>query len=113
MIGLITGHLVLRVRHSAARQFPFVGQPGKMRHFVARNALARQLHRTASTSASGRPPTALVMLNMGGPSSLDGPVDGVGPFLQRLFSDGEIIRLGPFQKFLVRCGGCSWPVGIF
>lgn len=40
------------------------------------------------------------MLNMGGPSSLDGPEDGVKPFLQNLFSDPEIIPLGPLQKWL-------------
>ena len=45
------------------------------------------------------------MLNMGGPSSLDGAVDGVEPFLRRLFLDGEIIMLGPLQKFLVRARG--------
>ena len=43
------------------------------------------------------------MLNMGGPGSLQGPEDGVKPFLTRLFSDGEIIKLGPLQKLLVRC----------
>lgn len=42
----------------------------------------------------------IVMLNMGGPSSLDGETDGVGPFLQRLFSDPEIISLGPLQNWL-------------
>jgi hypothetical protein len=47
-------------------------------------------------------PVGIVMLNMGGPSSLDGPVDGVEPFLNRLFSDKEIIMLGPLQKWLVR-----------
>jgi len=36
------------------------------------------------------------MLNMGGPSD---PKD-TGPFLQRLFSDGEIIQFGRFQNFL-------------
>lgn len=41
------------------------------------------------------------MMNMGGPGSLDGPEDGVKPFLTRLFSDGEIIKLGPLQKWLV------------
>jgi protoheme ferro-lyase len=41
------------------------------------------------------------MLNMGGPSSLDGLDDGVKPFLMRLFQDGEIIKLGPFQSTLV------------
>ena len=36
-----------------------------------------------------RPPTAVVMLNMGGPNDLE----EVGPFLKNLFSDGEIITL--------------------
>lgn len=41
-------------------------------------------------------------MNMGGPSSLDGESDGVGAFLTNLFSDPEIIPLGPLQKWLVR-----------
>ncbi len=56
----------------------------------------------AAAGAGARPPTAVVLMNMGGPGSLDGPEDGVKPFLTRLFSDGEIIRLGPLQKWLVR-----------
>jgi len=63
------------------------------------------IHRSAATSSvavSDKPaPVAIVMLNMGGPSSLDGPVDGVEPFLRRLFLDGEIIKLGPLQSVLV------------
>ena len=43
------------------------------------------------------------MLNMGGPSSLDGAADGVRPFLKRLFSDKEIIQLG--GGFLQRAVG--------
>ncbi len=38
-----------------------------------------------------RTPTGVVLLNMGGPDSLD----AVRPFLFNLFSDREIIRLGP------------------
>jgi hypothetical protein len=45
------------------------------------------------------------MLNMGGPSSLEGPEDGVQPFLERLFCDKEIIKMGPLQKYLVRAAG--------
>ena len=41
-------------------------------------------------------PTGIVMFNMGGPSTLD----EVGPFLHRLFTDGEIITLGRFQNTL-------------
>ena len=63
-----------------------------------------------STTPTNVPPSSapsiptnigIVMLNMGGPSSLDGPEDGVEPFLNRLFSDKEIIMLGPLQKWLV------------
>lgn len=43
----------------------------------------------------------IVMLNMGGPSTLHGKEDGVEAFLTRLFSDGEIIKLGPLQRWLV------------
>lgn len=43
----------------------------------------------------------IVMLNMGGPSSLDGPDDGVELFLRNLFLDKDIIPLGPLQKYLV------------
>jgi ferrochelatase len=46
--------------------------------------------------------TAVVMLNMGGPPSLD----GVNPFLKNLFSDPEIIPLGPLQPTLV-CRRCT------
>ena len=35
-------------------------------------------------------------MNMGGPPDLD----GVEPFLRALFNDGEIIQLGPLQKWL-------------
>lgn len=59
----------------------------------------------SGAAASPDGPIGIVMLNMGGPSSLHGEHDGVGLFLHRLFSDGEIIRLGPLQKFLVRDQG--------
>lgn len=51
---------------------------------------------------TGTPKTGVLMLNMGGPSSLEGERDGVGAFLRRLFEDGEIITLGRFQDSLVR-----------
>jgi len=43
-----------------------------------------------------RAKTGIVMLNMGGPSTLD----EVGFFLNNLFADGEIIQLGPLQNTL-------------
>jgi ferrochelatase len=48
--------------------------------------------RPASGSA---PPTGIVMLNLGGPATLD----DVRPFLLELFADREIIQL-PFQRWL-------------
>jgi ferrochelatase len=44
---------------------------------------------------SSRPKTAIVMLNLGGPATLD----DVQPFLLELFADREIIQL-PFQRWL-------------
>ncbi|KAG8829307.1 ferrochelatase hem15 [Serendipita sp. 399] len=45
--------------------------------------------------AEGKPPTAVVLLNMGGPST----VSEVNFFLTNLFSDGDLIPL-PFQSFI-------------
>ena len=56
---------------------------------------------SASRNEAVKDPVGIVMLNMGGPGSLDGVEDGVEPFLQRLFGDREIIQLGPLQKILV------------
>ncbi|KAF2085280.1 ferrochelatase-domain-containing protein [Saccharata proteae CBS 121410] len=41
-------------------------------------------------------PTAMVFMNMGGPST----TDEVGTFLSRLFSDGDLIPLGRLQNYL-------------
>src|SRR4051794_31414431 len=47
-------------------------------------------------STSKRGPTAMVFMNMGGPST----TDEVGDFLSRLFSDGDLIPLGRLQNYL-------------
>jgi ferrochelatase len=49
----------------------------------------------APGATSGRPKTGIVMLNLGGPATLD----DVQPFLLELFADREIIQL-PFQRWL-------------
>ncbi|KAH7327948.1 hypothetical protein B0I35DRAFT_345761 [Stachybotrys elegans] len=41
-------------------------------------------------------PTAMVFMNMGGPST----TDEVGDFLSRLFSDADLIPLGPLQGYV-------------
>ena len=48
-----------------------------------------------SEAEIGKPKTGIVMLNLGGPATLD----DVGPFLLELFADREIIQL-PFQRWL-------------
>ncbi|KAI4272431.1 MAG: hypothetical protein L6R35_006482 [Caloplaca aegaea] len=48
----------------------------------------------SSTSRLG--PTAMVFMNMGGPSTLP----EVGPFLSRLFADADLIPLGRLQSYL-------------
>ena len=50
---------------------------------------------TSRVSWQSLPPTAVVMMNMGGPSTLD----EVQPFLTRLFLDRDLMRL-PFQSHL-------------
>ena len=64
-------------------------------------AVVRGGARSISASAVSAAPTGVVMMNMGGPSSLHGERDGVKPFLTNLFQDSEIIPLGPLQSTLV------------
>lgn len=47
-------------------------------------------------SHGARGPTAMVFMNMGGPST----TDEVGDFLSRLFADGDLIPLGRLQSYL-------------
>ncbi|KAJ0115417.1 hypothetical protein J7T55_012696 [Diaporthe amygdali] len=47
-------------------------------------------------SAGSKGPTAMVFMNMGGPST----TDEVGDFLSRLFADGDLIPLGRLQNYL-------------
>jgi hypothetical protein len=47
-------------------------------------------------TTTGKPKTAVLMMNMGGPAT---PAE-TGPFLKRLFTDGDIIPLGPLQNIL-------------
>ncbi|KAI6088829.1 ferrochelatase-domain-containing protein [Hypoxylon rubiginosum] len=47
-------------------------------------------------AAGSKGPTAMVFLNMGGPST----VDEVGNFLSRLFADGDLIPLGRLQNYI-------------
>lgn len=55
-----------------------------------------RLVRWNSTSSS--PKTGIVFMNMGGPSTVKETYD----FLFRLFSDGDLIPLGPFQSYVAK-----------
>lgn len=54
--------------------------------------------RTMASSATGKPSkgTAIVLLNMGGPSKVTETYD----FLSRLFADKDLIPLGPLQNYM-------------
>ncbi|KAF2676664.1 ferrochelatase mitochondrial precursor [Lentithecium fluviatile CBS 122367] len=47
-------------------------------------------------SVGSKGPTAMVFMNMGGPST----TDEVGDFLSRLFADGDLIPLGRLQNYI-------------
>lgn len=55
----------------------------------------RRTTKLCNFSTTGKSPTAVVMLNMGGPSRVQETYD----FLRNLFSDGDLIPL-PFQRVL-------------
>ncbi|POS85544.1 mitochondrial ferrochelatase-like protein [Erysiphe pulchra] len=61
-----------------------------------RRCFATPVHPVTQDSTSSRGPTAMVFMNMGGPST----TSEVGDFLSRLFADADLIPLGPFQNYL-------------
>lgn len=61
---------------------------------AARSAFGRA-SALAYRSMSTKPPTAVLMMNMGGPSTQE----EVHPFLHRLFTDRQIMQL-PVQDYL-------------
>ncbi|KAG9237983.1 mitochondrial ferrochelatase-like protein [Amylocarpus encephaloides] len=58
--------------------------------------LATHVPPVTQDATSSRGPTAMVFMNMGGPST----TDEVGDFLSRLFADADLIPLGRFQNYL-------------
>lgn len=61
--------------------------------------MLRNFARKLSTSSKPKPNgTAVVFMNMGGPSTVPETRD----FLFRLFSDGDLIPLGPFQETIAK-----------
>jgi len=66
------------------------GSPIQSRPFATHVPLVTQ------SSAGSKGPTAIVFMNMGGPST----TSEVHDFLSRLFADGDLIPLGPLQKYI-------------
>jgi protoporphyrin/coproporphyrin ferrochelatase len=58
--------------------------------------LATPVPPVTQDATSSRGPTAMVFMNMGGPST----TAEVGDFLSRLFADGDLIPLGRLQNYL-------------
>ncbi|KAI9822975.1 MAG: ferrochelatase hem15 [Phylliscum demangeonii] len=61
-----------------------------------RRTLATVAPPVTQDSTGSKGPTAMVFMNMGGPST----TDEVGGFLSRLFADGDLIPLGRLQSYL-------------
>lgn len=59
-------------------------------------AVATHVPPVTQDQVGSKGPTAMVFLNMGGPSTLD----EVGDFLSRLFADGDLIPMGRLQGYL-------------
>ncbi|OBT95204.1 ferrochelatase hem15 [Pseudogymnoascus verrucosus] len=82
---------------TATRQLSRHASPATLSLTAARRQ-TRGLATPASTppTTPSKGPTAIVFMNMGGPST----VPEVGDFLSRLFADADLIPLGRFQKYL-------------
>lgn len=65
-------------------------------HAAQRAGFASVVPPVTQNAAGSKGPTAMVFLNMGGPST----TDEVGDFLSRLFADGDLIPLGRLQSYL-------------
>ncbi|KAF2836786.1 ferrochelatase [Patellaria atrata CBS 101060] len=61
-----------------------------------RNGMATMVPPVTQDATGSKGPTAMVFMNMGGPST----TDEVGDFLSRLFADGDLIPLGRLQGYL-------------
>ncbi|KAH8912495.1 ferrochelatase-domain-containing protein [Coniochaeta sp. PMI_546] len=69
----------------------------KLRPFQRQlRSLATAVHPVTQDATSSKGPTAMVFMNMGGPST----VDEVGDFLSRLFADADLIPLGRLQNYI-------------
>lgn len=66
------------------------------RHIAPQSRWLATVPPVTQNAVGSKGPTAMVFLNMGGPST----TDEVGDFLSRLFADGDLIPLGRLQNYL-------------
>lgn len=68
----------------------------KQNNAVQSRSFATPVPPVTQDATGSKGPTAMVFMNMGGPSK----TDEVGDFLSRLFADGDLIPLGRLQNYL-------------
>ncbi|CAG8043750.1 unnamed protein product [Penicillium salamii] len=73
-----------------------VGNRMRTMRTMSQRGLATAVPPVTQTSAGSKGPTAMVFMNMGGPST----TDEVQDFLSRLFADGDLIPLGRLQSYI-------------
>ncbi|KAL2890387.1 hypothetical protein HOO65_020929 [Ceratocystis lukuohia] len=83
----------LRLSHSLSQR---LASPIAVSPMAGRRYLKTQVSLVTQSKIGSKGPTAMVFLNMGGPSTLN----DVGDFLSRLFADGDLIPLGRLQNYL-------------
>ncbi|KAI1394202.1 ferrochelatase-domain-containing protein [Hypoxylon trugodes] len=99
---MTTWHSVAHLSRRAAAGSATVSSPSSLSlRFSKTNApqtrsFATPVPPVTQNAAGSKGPTAMVFLNMGGPST----VDEVGDFLSRLFADADLIPLGRLQNYL-------------
>ena len=89
-----TSHLVKLASHSM-----LIGLRSPSAHMLRPSqlrSLATVVPPVTQDATSSRGPTAMVFMNMGGPST----TSEVGDFLSRLFADGDLIPLGRLQNYI-------------
>lgn len=91
MSKITTTQLALRALHQTGPNSRLSLQNG-----LQRSAMATVAPPVTQSSAGSLGPTAMVFLNMGGPST----IDEVHGFLSKLFADGDLIPLGRLQPYL-------------
>ncbi|MCJ1422876.1 ferrochelatase hem15 [Sticta canariensis] len=67
-----------------------------LQHNALGRSMATIVPPVTQDSTTSKGPTAMVFMNMGGPST----TGAVGDFLSRLFADADLIPLGPLQSYL-------------